>query len=118
VAEVPVVTKTIGSNAIVYGSTGYPIGMKLSQLNFGPNWLKGDSTATADVVSVWNTTTKTFVSYYQMPDSTWRQSGDTTTDQSSTVIPAGGCLAIQQHMSVSGSTSYLPASMPYTVPNL
>ncbi len=117
VAEVPVMTKTVGSNAIMYGSTGYPIGMKLSQLNFGANWVKGTTTATADVVSVWNAATKTFSSYYQMPDSTWRLSGDTTDDMSSTVLPAGGCIAIQQHLVVSGSSSYLPSAMPYTLAN-
>jgi hypothetical protein len=118
VPEVPVMVKTTGSNSVTYVSTGYPVGMKLSQLNFGTNWVKGTTTATADVVSVWNNTSKTFVSYYQMPDSTWRESGNTTTDQSSTVIPPGGCIALQQHLSVSGSTSYLPSSMPYTVSNL
>ncbi|HEX4141053.1 MAG TPA: hypothetical protein VHY09_11940 [Candidatus Methylacidiphilales bacterium] len=118
VAEVPVMTKTTGNNAVVYGSTGYPLGLTLSQLNFGANWLKGTSTTSADVLSVWNNSSKSFLSYYQMPDSTWRQAGNTTTDQSGTVVPAGDCISLQQHLSVSGSTSYLPSSMPYTVPTL
>jgi uncharacterized protein (TIGR02597 family) len=118
VAEVPVVTKTTGSNAVVYGSTGYAVGMKLSQINFGSNWTKGASTATADVVSVWSSTAKKFVSYYQLTNSTWRQSGNATTDQSSIVVPAGSCIAIEQHLKVSGATSYLPLAMPYSLPNL
>ncbi len=117
VAEVPVMTKTIGSNAVVYGSTGYPVGMKLSQLNFGSNWVKGTSTATADVIGVWNSSTKTFQDYYELPSNSWRLSGNTTTDQSNVVVPAGDCISLQQHTSVSGSTSYLPSSMPYTLAN-
>lgn len=117
IAEVPVVTKTTGKNAVVYASTGYAVDMKLSQLNFGSTWLKGTTTATADVVSVWNTARKIFISYYQMPDSTWRQAGNATTDQSSVVVPAGTCIGLQQHSTVSGATSYLPLSMPYTLSN-
>jgi uncharacterized protein (TIGR02597 family) len=117
VAEVPVVTKTTGSNAVVYTSTGYAVGMKLSQLNFGANWIKGTTATTADIVSIWNSTSKAFVSYFEMPDSTWRQSGNSTTDQSSTVVPAGTCIAIEQHLKVSGATSYLPLTMPYSLAN-
>ena len=118
VPEVQVMVKTTGSNAITYVSTGYPVGMTLSQLNFGSNWTKGTSTATADVVSVWNSTTKTFVSYYELPTSAWCQAGTTTADKGSTVLPPGGCLALQQHMTVSGATSYLTLSVPYSVSNL
>jgi hypothetical protein len=116
--EVQVMVKTTGNNAITYVSTGYPVGMTLSQLNFGSNWLKGTSTATADVVSVWNSSTKAFVSYYETPSSGWCKVGSPTADQGSTVLPAGCCLALQQHLTVSGATSYLTLSAPYSVSNL
>jgi uncharacterized protein (TIGR02597 family) len=116
VAEVPVMTKTTGNNTIVYGSTGYAVPMKLSQINFGPNWTTGSTTATADVVSVWNSSTKTFISYYELATGGWRQSGLPTVDQGSVIIPPGSCIGIQQHLAVSGATSYLPSSMPYTLP--
>jgi len=118
VPEVQVMVKTTGSNSITYVSTGYPVGMTLSQLHLGSNWVKGTSTATADVVSVWNSSTKTFVSYYQTPTSAWCQAGSPTADKGSTVLPPGCCLALQQHMAVSGATSYFTVSVPYTVSNL
>jgi uncharacterized protein (TIGR02597 family) len=114
IAEVPVLTKVTGNNT-VYASTGYAVNMKLSQINFGSSWAKGTSTATADVVTVWNANSSVFVSYYQMPDSTWRQSGNTGTNQSSVVIPAGSCIGIQHHTAATGAASYLPSAMPYTV---
>ena len=117
VPEVQVMVKTTGSNAITYVSTGYPVGMTLSQLDLGSNWTKGTSTATADVVSVWNSSTKTFVSYYQLPTSAWCQAGSPTADKGSTVLPPGCCLALQQHMTVSGATSYLTLSVPYATSN-
>ncbi len=118
VAEVPVITKTTGNNSTVYGSTGYAVNMTLSQLNFGSNWTRGNNTATADVVSLWNSSTKTFVSYYQGLNSRWLQAGNPIVDQSSVVIPAGSCIGIQKHLTVSGASSYLPSTMPYTLPNL
>jgi hypothetical protein len=117
VPEVQVVVKTTGSNAVTYVSTGYPVGMTLSQLNLGSNWAKGTTTATADVVSVWNSSTKTFVSYFQLPSSTWCQAGSTA-NMGSTVLPPGCCLALQQHLAVSGATSYLTLSVPYAVTSL
>jgi hypothetical protein len=118
VPEVQVMVKTTGSNAITYVSTGYPVGMTLSQLKFGSNWTKGNTNATADVVSVWNSATKAFVSYYQLPSSNWCQVGSPTADKGTTILPAGGCLALQQHSVVSGATSYLTLSVPYSVSNL
>jgi uncharacterized protein (TIGR02597 family) len=117
VPEVQVMVKTTGSNAITYVSTGYPVGMTLSQLNLGSNWTKGTTTATADVVSVWNSSTRSFVSYYQLPSSAWCQAGSPTANKGSTVLPPGCCLALQQHATVSGATSYLTLSVPYAVSN-
>jgi uncharacterized protein (TIGR02597 family) len=115
VAEVPVLTKTTGSNAGLYTSTGYTTDMTLSQLQFGPNWVQGTSAFTADTVSVWNASQNRFNTYYQMPDSTWRQSNNATTDQSSLVVSAGSCIGILQRGTVSGTTSYLSSTLPYSL---
>jgi hypothetical protein len=115
VAEVPVLTKTTGSNAVVYGSTGYATDMTLSQLQLGPNWVQGTSVFTADTISVWDSTLDRFDSYYQMPDSTWRASNNSSVDQSNLVVPAGTCVAILQRGTVSGATSYLSSVMPYSL---
>jgi uncharacterized protein (TIGR02597 family) len=117
VAEVPVVTRTTGKNAVVYGSTGYAVGMTLSQLNFGSNWVKGTTAATADVVSIWNSASKRFLSYYQTPDSVWHESGNATSNEGTLAIAAGSCIGIEQHMAVTGATAYLPLAMPYTLSN-
>jgi uncharacterized protein (TIGR02597 family) len=116
-AQVPVLLKSTGGNATTYLSSGYAVAQTFSQLNLGPNWHTGSSTATADVVSVWNSATRTFLSYYQTPDSIWRLSSNATADQSATVIPACSCLAIEQHTSASGAASYLPSALPYSVTN-
>jgi len=117
VAEVPVMTKTTGGNSVVYASTGYAVNMKLSQLNFGANWIRSFSTSSADIVSIWNSTTRNFLSYYQLPDSSWRQTGQPSVDQSNLVIPAGSCIGIELHTSVSGAASYLHSAMPYSLAN-
>jgi uncharacterized protein (TIGR02597 family) len=115
VAEVSILTKTTGSNAVVYGSTNYPTNMTLSQLKLGSNWMHGTSVFTADTISVWNSSLGSFESYYQMPDSTWRQSNNASVDQSSLVIPSGTCVAILQRATVSGATSYLSSVLPYSL---
>ena len=115
VAEVPILTKTTGSNAVVYGSTGYPTGMTLSQLQLGSNWNRGTSVFTADTISVWDSSLGSFESYYQMPDSTWRESNNSSVNQSSLVVPSGTCVAILQRETVSGSKSYLSSVMPYSL---
>ena len=89
--------------------------MTLSQLQYGPNWVKSTGVFTADTISIYNNITFKFDAYYQLPDSTWRKSGDATTDQSGTVIPAGTSLGILQRASVSGATSYLSSVIPYSL---
>jgi len=115
VAEVRALTKTTGSNAILYGSTGYATDMTLSQLQLGSNWVHGSSLLTADAVSIWNASQNRFNTYYQMPDSTWRESNNATTDQSNLVVSAGSCIAILQRGIVSGTTSYLSSTLPYSL---
>jgi uncharacterized protein (TIGR02597 family) len=115
VAEVPVLTKTVGDNTEIVGSTGYPTNMTLSQLQFGSNWVTGTSAITANTVNVWNTTLGRYDTFYQLPDSTWRKLTDTTTDQSNFVIPAGTAVAVLQRSAVSGASSFLPSTMPYSL---
>jgi uncharacterized protein (TIGR02597 family) len=115
VAEVPFLTKTTGSNATVYTSTGYAADMTLSQLQFGSSWVTGTSALTSSTVSVWNAALKHFDTYYQKADLTWRKSSDATTDQSDFVISAATAIAVLQRTPVSGPTSFLSSTMPYSL---
>ena len=115
VAEVPILTKTTGSNAIVYGSTDYPVDMTLSQLGFGASWITGTSAVTADTVNVWTAALDQFEAFYQKPDATWRNSTNAAVDQSSYVIPAGSVISILQRATTSRAASFLSSVMPYTV---
>ncbi len=91
VPEVASLIKTPGG--IIYSSTQYPIDMTLAQLNLGSHWTKASSAFAADTISIWNPTTSKFKTYYQVPDSTWRQTTDASTDVSSLVVPAGTTIA-------------------------
>jgi uncharacterized protein (TIGR02597 family) len=113
VTEVPSLTKTTGTT--VYGSTGYAADMTLSQLQFGSNWVTGTSAFTASTVSVWNAALSRFDTYYQMPDSTWRKSVDSVTDQSNFVVAAASTVAIVQRSTASGPKSFLSSRMPYSL---
>ena len=118
VAEVPIITKTTGSNAIVYGSTDYPADLTLSQLQLGPNWSKSSSVFTADTISIWDAALFRFDTYYQLStDSTWRKSGNSSTDQSSFVIPTGSAIGILKRGTVSGQASFVPtvSTLPYSL---
>ncbi|HEV3272921.1 MAG TPA: TIGR02597 family protein [Candidatus Methylacidiphilales bacterium] len=115
VAEVPILTKTTGSNSVVYGSTGYPADTTLSQFQLGPSWVTGTSVLTADTVSIWDSALDRFNTYYQEPDSTWRSSTDATTDQSNLVISGGNSVAFMQRAAVSGAPSFLTSSLPYSL---
>ena len=117
VPEVSGLAKSVGSNTIVYGSTGYPVNMTLSQLQLGPNWKTGTSVLTADTIAIYDSALARYDAYYQLPNSTWRKSGDTVDDQSSFVIPAGTEIGILQRSSVSGATSFLQSAIPYTYSN-
>jgi len=114
VTQVAAETKVIG-NGTVYGSTHYATDTKLSQLHFGANWIKGATATVADTLSVWNAALGRFDIFYQMPDSTWRKSSDTVTDQSSFTIPAGAVTTIAKRGIVSGAASFLASSLPYSL---
>jgi uncharacterized protein (TIGR02597 family) len=115
VAEVPILTKTTGSNAIVYSSTGYPVDMNLSQIQLGSSWITGTNGITADTVSIWTAALGQFGAFYQESDSTWRDSYSNVTDESSYVIPAGSVVSVLQRGSVSGANSFLPSALPYSL---
>ena len=95
VAEVDHKVKTLGTGSASYDSTGYPVAMKLSQLQL-VNWAKATipappaqpSPISADSISVWNAVANHFDSYFELPDNTWRKVGGDNSDQSNFVLPA------------------------------
>ena len=114
--DVPAVApkiKTAGSTQIVYGANPFPVDMTLGTLNL-MNWTKANSALSADTVSVYNPLLAKMDTYYQKLDGTWRKSGDTTTDQSSFIVPAGSALSFLKRAAVSGAGSFLGAPLPYT----
>jgi hypothetical protein len=115
VAEVPILTKTTGSSAVVYGSTGYAVNTTLSQFQLGHSWITGTSALSADTISVWDSALNRFDTYYQKPDLTWRQSTNATTNQNNLVVNAGNAIAILQRATVSGAASFLHSSLPYSL---
>jgi uncharacterized protein (TIGR02597 family) len=115
VAEVSRLIKTPGSSTVIYDSTGYPVDMKLSDLVLGANWTKGTSVINSDTLSVWDSALSRFDTYYQLSaNSQWRKSGGGSADQSSFVITAGTTVSFLKRAAVSGSTSYLKPTLPYT----
>ncbi len=116
-AEVPLLTKTTGNSGIVYSSTRYATDLKLSQLQFGSNWTQNNSPLIADSIGIWDAIYQKWDSYYQLPDSTWRELGNPSTDQSNLVIPGGSALAILKRgaISVTDSTSFLASPLPYSL---
>jgi uncharacterized protein (TIGR02597 family) len=114
VAGVSLLTKTTGNDVGVYASTGSATDMTLSQIQFGPNWTTGTSSLTADTISVWNAAQYRFETFYQLPDSTWRNCSDAVTDQSNLVVSAGTAVSILQRKAVSGEASFLSSTLPYS----
>jgi uncharacterized protein (TIGR02597 family) len=114
VTAVPAVTKLV-SNSTVYTSTQYATGVMLSQLQFGSNWLRGTSAATADTLNVWNSATNQFDVYYQLFDATWRKSTDSATNQSDFVIPPGTVTTVTNRQSVAGAATFLQSQLPYSL---
>jgi uncharacterized protein (TIGR02597 family) len=108
-------TKTVGGSQVIYSSARYPVDVTLSQLSF-TNWTKANSAFTADTVSIYNPTTSKMDTYYQRLDNgQWRKSTDSVTNVSALVIPAGSSITILKRGSVSEATSFLAASLPYTL---
>jgi uncharacterized protein (TIGR02597 family) len=106
--------KTAGSNSAVYGGNPYPVDMTLGTLNL-VNWTKANTQLSADTLAIYNPITAKTDSYYQKLDGTWRKSGDTTTDKSSMVIPAGSQVGYLKRGAVSGGGSFLSSPLPYSL---
>jgi uncharacterized protein (TIGR02597 family) len=114
IADVAPQTKVVGA-VQVYTGSHYATDVKLSQLHFGSSWIKGTSITSADLLRVWDSTLNTWDVFYQMPDSTWRQYPNTTTDKSSFTIPAGTVTSIQKLSAVSGGASFVQTNLPYSL---
>jgi hypothetical protein len=112
VPEVAYLTKTPGTGAVVYASTGNPIDLTLSELNFGKSWVRNATPAVADTLALWNATTMTLDTYYQLPDSTWRGLTNAVTDQSLLVLPTGGVVAVSKRGALSGADLFIPWVWP------
>jgi sugar lactone lactonase YvrE len=97
---------------MTYLSTGYPANITLAQMQLGGSWTRSTSAATADTISIWNVSAGAFDTYYELPDSTWREAGNPTTDQSNFVIQSGTMMVIDR-APVSGSGSYIRVVRPY-----
>jgi uncharacterized protein (TIGR02597 family) len=111
----PPLMKTTGSAQPIYVATQYPADITLSQLAL-PNWTKSNSLFTADTLSIYNPTLAKFDSYFQRLDnSEWRKSGDTVTNQSSLILPAGSAIVLLKRGVVSGAVSYLSTPLPYSL---
>ena len=109
-AEIKVV-----SNGTVFSSTRSATDVTLSQLQFGTNWVMGSSIATADTLSVWNSTEGHFDTYFQKPDTTWRKFPDDVTDQSNFAITAGNVTTIAKRNVVTGAATFLQSPLPYSL---
>jgi len=103
------------SNGTIFASTQFAADVKLSQLQFGGNWVTGSSVATADTLSVWNPSEGHFDTYYEKSDSTWRKFPDAATDQSSFSVSAGSVTTIAKRGVVNGAASFLQAPLPYSL---
>ncbi len=113
VTGVAIQTKVVGMGTVL-SSTHCATDVKLSQIQFGSNWVTGTSVTTVDTLSVWNRSVNHFDTYYQMPDSTWRKLGDAVTDRSNFAIPAGTVTAIAKREVVTGANTFLASALPYT----
>jgi hypothetical protein len=116
VSEVPLLTKTTGSQTTVYGSTGFAADMTLSQLT--PLGLTaGSSVFNADTIAAWDSSLNKFDIYYMDSTNVWREKGNTTTDQGSVtgIFTAGKVISITKRSAVSGQTSFLPSVLPYAL---
>jgi hypothetical protein len=109
------------ANTTTYNSTGYPVDMKLSQLNLGTTgepWTEGATAQAADMVAVWNASLSRFDSYFQLTDGTWRKVGGGPGDVSTFTIPAGNMVIfVKRSSGGTGAGSFLVPAIPYTTSN-
>jgi uncharacterized protein (TIGR02597 family) len=114
VPDVAPLTK-VTSTAVIYGSTRLPVDLTLGSLSLS-NWTKSNSQFSADSISLWNSSSNLFVSYYQGADSNWHLIGDPTlANQNSVVLPGGTGFQIKKRASVSGAGSYISQPLPTIV---
>jgi hypothetical protein len=115
VTEVPLLTKTV-TNVARFTSTQIPSDVAFSQLDFGTNFVKGNSVGKADTVSLYNPneTPPRFDIYYEDNTSTWRKYPDPTTSYNTNTIPVASCIIINKNNGVQGAESYIQSSLPYT----
>lgn len=119
IPEVPVLTKA-GTSSIVYGSSGYPVPLTLSQISLGANWqpLSGTDFLDADVLQVYTPGSFKFISYYQLPapnSTNWRTKASATNVGGTITVNPGDVISLFQNSSVVGGASFLSPAMPYSI---
>jgi uncharacterized protein (TIGR02597 family) len=110
------ITPSVSGTKTLFTNLSFPANTTFGQLNL-TNWTKNNSSFTADTIGIYNSlTAKNDVYFQRSTDSQWRKVGDTTTDQSGVVIPAGTPITVLKRAAVStGPTSYLAAQLPYSL---
>lgn len=92
-----------------------PVDLTLSQLNLGSTWKQADRASSADTISIYDSNTLKWVTYYKKLDNNWYQVGSTAI-QNSKVIPAGSSFGITTITSnLTGSQLLYPLSLPYSL---
>jgi uncharacterized protein (TIGR02597 family) len=114
VAEVARLLKVLGRGT-TDSSTGYLVDVSFSSLNFGSNWISSSSTINASTLSLLITSVLPAITYWQVPDSTWRKYPDLTTDQGNALIPGGTSVTYTMRNSLSGAASFLQPALPYSL---
>jgi uncharacterized protein (TIGR02597 family) len=114
VPSVPMLLKVLGQKQSIAIGTTYPSAIALSALKLN-GWQKSNSGLQADALTIKSTTTGSDNIYYQLTNDTWRKVGDSITDQSSFVIPAGIGFTITKKAPVSGAASFISIVKPYTL---
>jgi hypothetical protein len=93
----------------------YPVDLTLSQLDFGPGWVKGRQASLADTIAIWDPTLTIWNIYYQSTDSSWHQDDAASTAQDNLVIPAGTVIGILKKAPLNGAASFLASPLPYSL---
>ena len=105
--------KLIGGDSIQYYGSSVPVDLALDQLGLGANWARGHTDITADVISIYNAAHTKWKSYFERRSGKWLKPGGTD-DKGATVVTAGSGIAFRKHQSVSGASSFIQISLPYT----
>lgn len=93
----------------------FPADTTLANLNFGApgTWITGASDATADTVSVWNSSGYYWQSYFKNASNQWIEVGGDGSDQSFLTIPMGKSILIDKKGTGTGAASFLGQTLPY-----